>query len=129
MDYFNQRNVRLDERETDRVSRWLPRVAISMIALGTVIALLDKVCQLTKSPARQLPDGASHEGECNGDAPRWYQIRNRRALQRYAEARWAPLSATARAAHAFCRYRGLRASSALHGAGRQEGTLRSVELN
>ena len=41
MDYSDQRNVRLDERETDRVSQWLLRVAISMIVLGTVFALLD----------------------------------------------------------------------------------------
>jgi hypothetical protein len=41
MDYSDQRNVRLDERETDHVSRWLLRVAISMIVLGTVFALLD----------------------------------------------------------------------------------------
>ncbi len=40
MDYSDQRNVRLDERETDRVSQWLLRVAISMIVLGTVFTLL-----------------------------------------------------------------------------------------
>ena len=40
MDYSDQRNVRLDERDTDRVSQWLLRVAISMIVLGTVFNLL-----------------------------------------------------------------------------------------
>ena len=51
MDYSDQRNVRLDERETDRVSQWLLRVAISMIVLGTVFALLDWYDLLPLLPA------------------------------------------------------------------------------
>ena len=50
MDYSDQ----LDERETDHVSRWLLRVAISMIVLGTVFALLDW-CDLLPS----LPGAAA----------------------------------------------------------------------
>ena len=59
-----------------------------------------------KSPARQLPDGASHEGECNGDAPRWYQIRNRRPLQAI---RRSSLSAPQR--HSACYRLGSRSST------------------